>query len=305
VAIAPKPTEVGFVCHDKTLRRAMEGLADATRLRMPIHILGETGTGKELMARHAHDVSGRAGEFVALNCGAVPEALFIAEIFGHERGAFTNARSEGAPGLARLADGGTLFLDEVADIPHAAQTALLRFLDSMEVRAVGGQKTRKVDVQIVSATNRDLAALVAERRFRADLRYRLNAFTIELPPLRERHDFAAIVKHLMAGIAPDVAITDAAIERLRQRDWPGNMRELQSALQRAVIRRRMEFIDEDAFENKAASGDQDVCGACANHPLNQIKCREIRTAYAASGENVSRTARTLGLSRTTVYKHVR
>ena len=184
-----------FVCEDPALKRGVTEVARAAALRMPIHITGETGTGKELMARHVHEASGRQGEFVPLNCGAVPEQLFIAELFGHERGAYTNARSEGAPGLARVADRGTLFLDEVADIPLAAQTALLRFLDSMEVRAVGGEKTRRVDVQIVSATNRDLAEMVAARSFRADLLYRLNAFTLKLPPLAARSDFALIVRH--------------------------------------------------------------------------------------------------------------
>jgi transcriptional regulator of acetoin/glycerol metabolism len=303
--IAIPPAEPDFICLDKGLRQAMEGLADAVRLRMPIHICGETGTGKELMARHVHAVSGRKGEFTALNCGAVPEALFISEIFGHERGAFTNARNDGAPGLARLADGGTLFLDEVADIPPAAQTALLRFLDSMEVRAVGGQKTRKVDVQIISATNCDLAARVSERRFRADLLFRLNAFTISMPPLRDRRDFAGIVKYLMRVLAPQAAITDAAIERLRRRKWPGNIRELQSALQRALVRRRMAFVDEDSFDKSEEMVDQSTCEACSGHALNQFKCREIRSTYAASGGNIAVTARTLGLSRTTVYKHVR
>ncbi|MDQ0391919.1 sigma-54-dependent Fis family transcriptional regulator [Labrys monachus] len=302
-AAAP-PAAPGFVCLDPALRRTMEGLADATRMRMPVHICGETGTGKELMARHVHAVSGRRGEFVALNCGALPETLFVSEIFGHERGAFTNARQDGAPGLARLADGGTLFLDEVADIPAPAQTVLLRFLDSMEIRAVGGQKTRKVDVQIVSATNADLAALVRERRFRADLLFRLNAFTLALPPLRERQDFAAVVRHLMQAIAPEAAITDAAIERLRRGPWPGNIRELQATLQRAYLRGRMTFVDEDALDPGDAE-DQEACDACAGHPLNRIRCREIRAAYTTAGSNIAVTARTLGLSRTTVYKHVR
>ncbi len=129
-----------FVCDDPIVKRSVTDIADAVTLRMPVHITGETGTGKDLMARHAHTLSGRKGQFVPVNCGAVPENLFIAEIFGHERGAFTNARDEGSPGLARTADKGTLFFDEVADIPLAAQTSLLRFLDSMEVRSVGDRR---------------------------------------------------------------------------------------------------------------------------------------------------------------------
>ncbi len=306
VAIVRERHDIGFVCQDTSLSYAMAGLEKATRLRMPIHLSGETGTGKELMARHVHQLSGRKGEFVPLNCGAVPEALFISEIFGHERGAFTDANRDGAPGLARLADGGSLFLDEVADIPLASQTVLLRFLDSMEVRAVGGKSSRKVDVQIISATNRDLTEMVAARLFRADLLYRLNAYTLKIPPLKQRQDFAEIVKRLMEELAPDAAITDAAIERLRTGDWPGNIRQLKGALQRALVRRQMAFIDEDSFEGVSASDTvvAEVCEGCRGHPLNQRKCREIRTTYANAGGNISETARLLGLSRTTVYKHV-
>lgn len=296
-----------FVCDDPIVKRSMTDIADAVTLRMPVHITGETGTGKDLMARHAHTLSGRKGQFVPVNCGAVPENLFIAEIFGHERGAFTNARDEGSPGLARAADKGTLFFDEVADIPLAAQTSLLRFLDSMEVRSVGGQKTLKVDVQIVSATNRNLQEMVATKAFRADLYYRLNAFTIRLPALKARSDFAGVVRHLMQAMAPDTAVTDAAIARLSLHSWPGNIRELKTALQRALVRRRMDYLDEDSFEdiNTGEKNVDDSCDSCRPHPLSRSKCREIRSIFQMSGENISKTARVLNLSRTTVYKHVR
>lgn len=296
-----------FVCDDAAVRRSIADIGDAAALRMPVHITGETGTGKDLMARHVHQLSERKGEFIALNCGAVPENLFIAEIFGHERGAFTNARAEGAPGLARAADHGTLFLDEVADIPPAAQTSLLRFLDSMELRAVGGHKTHKVDIQIVSATNRDLQEMVASRAFRADLYYRLNAFTIRLPPLRARSDFGGVVRHLMEELAPGTPITDAAIAELSRRAWPGNIRELKTVLQRALVRRRMEYIDEECFNGiePATENDQESCALCRPHPLSRTKCREIRAVFRATKGNTSQTARQLGLSRTTVYKHVR
>lgn len=301
----PLPTatpSADFVCEDPLLRRRMRGLAAATGDRLAIHIHGETGTGKELMARHVHALSGRGGEFVAINCGGVPESLFIAELFGHDRGAFTNARSEGAPGLIRLADGGTLFLDEVGDIPLAAQTALLRFLDTMEVRSLGGTKTAKLDVQIVSATNRDLAAAVAAHQFRADLYYRLNGLSIEIPPLRERSDFEAIVRHLLARHAPDASIDDVVLARLRQRSWPGNIRELQSWLRRAAI-------EADGDGLTLALGDDGngdavpTCAHCAHNPLSRDKCRRIRETLAATGGNIQATARRLGISRTTVYKH--
>ena len=128
-----------FVASDPRVEASLKDLGEALALRMPVHLSGETGVGKELMARHVHDLTGRRGQFVAVNCGAMPETLFVAELFGHERGAFTNARADGATGLARQADRGTLFLDEVSEIPLAAQTALLRFLDSGEIRPIGGR----------------------------------------------------------------------------------------------------------------------------------------------------------------------
>lgn len=301
----PQRPIADFVCEDPLLLRRIRGLAGAVADRLAIHIHGETGTGKELMARHVHTLSGRRGEFVALNCGAVPETLFIAELFGHEKGAFTNARHDGAPGLIRQADGGTLFLDEVSDIPLAAQTALLRFLDTMEVRALGGAKTARLDVQIVSATNRDLAAAVAARQFRADLYYRLNGLCVEIPPLRERADFNAILRHLLARHAPGAAIEDVDLERLRRRPWPGNIRELQSWLRRAVIEADAGPLIPFSCDDTVSEDEANACTQCAGNPLDRARCHRIRQTYTQSEGNIQATARQLGISRTTVYKHIR
>lgn len=300
----PASDDVGFVLDDPALRRQVATLPGSIARRTPVHIAGETGTGKELMARHVHTLSGRKGEFVAVNCGAISESLFIAELFGHERGAFTNARTEGAMGLARQAHGGTLFLDEVADIPLAAQTSLLRFLDHMEVRPVGSHTVHKVDVQIVSATNRNLREMVAQRQFRADLFYRLNGVEIKLPPLRQRGDFAAIVHHLLQQISPEIAITDAAIERLRLLPWPGNVRELNAALNRAVVQSGSNYLDETTVLADLAP-HQDVCPDCAGHALKSQRCQQIRDTYEMSGANIAEAARILNVSRTTIYKHLR
>jgi transcriptional regulator of acetoin/glycerol metabolism len=243
--------------------------------------------------------------FVALNCGAVPESLFVAELFGHERGAFTNARADGAPGLARQADGGTLLLDEVSDIPLAAQTALMRFLDSGEIRAVGGRSSLSVDVQIVSAANRSLADLVQARLFREDLMFRLNAYTIELPPLRTRTDFAEIARRLLTDLAPQAFITEAAIAGLAKRPWPGNIRELRHALQRALLRCKGETIDEDCLDESRSAQGERACPSCRASAMDRRLCEEIEAAHRLAGGNVTATARTLGLSRTTVYKHLR
>lgn len=300
----PQATDIGFVAEDPRLRQQMAGLDEVVKRRLPVHIFGETGTGKELIAHHIHTLSGRSGEFVAVNCGAVAESLFVAELFGHERGAFTHARTEGAPGLIRAADKGTLFLDEVADIPPSAQTSLLRFLDQMEVRPVGGHAVHKVDVQIVSATNRRLIEAVSKRMFRADLFYRLSTVEIDLPPLRERKDFGAMVQYILGKISPDMAITDAAIDRLRAMPWQGNVRELTTVLQRAVLRAETDYLDEISV----LSGDPrtaEVCPDCAGHILKTQRCQQIRDTYDACGANIAEVARILGISRTTIYKHLR
>ncbi|MDN5926058.1 MAG: sigma-54-dependent Fis family transcriptional regulator [Hyphomicrobiales bacterium] len=302
-ALVGETARPDFVCDDPVIRHQLGELPEALALRMPVHISGETGTGKELMARHVHKASLRKGEFVAVNCGALADSLFIAELFGYVPGAFTDARGGGSPGLARSADEGTLFLDEVADIPPAGQTALLRFLDTMEVRPVGGHKSEKIDVQIVSATNADLQEMVAHRTFRADLLYRLNAYTVTLPRLAARSDLAVIAHALMEKMAPGTVITDTAIARLATMPWPGNIRELRSVLQRALVRRQNGFIDEDSLGPERAIED-DCCPNCRDHPLSRRKCSEIRAIFRNTGENVSETARLLSISRTTVYKHV-
>ena len=304
-ARAAERSQPKFVCADPRIEASLAELDDALALRMPVHVFGETGVGKELMARHVHETSRRPGAFVAVNCGAIPESLFIAELFGHERGAFTNARAEGAPGLARQADRGTLFLDEVSDIPLAAQTALLRFLDNGEIRPVGGRAEMRADVQIVSATNRPLAELVAARQFREDLLYRLNAFTIELPPLRARTDFADIARRIVADLAPRAVLTDAAVAALARRPWPGNIRELRHTLQRALLRRQGETIDEDLFGDEGSAQAGRACPSCRDSPIDRRFCEEIEAAHRLTGGNVAETARRLGLSRTTVYKHLR
>ena len=294
------PARTAFVCGDPRIEASLGDLEAALAMKMPVHIFGETGVGKEWLARHVHEVSGRKGAFVAVNCGALPESLFVAELFGHERGAFTNARAEGSPGLARRADGGTLFLDEVGDIPAAAQSTLLRFLDSGEARAVGGGAAVRLDVQIVSATNRRLSELVEARQFRLDLLHRLDAFAINLPPLRARTDFTEIARSLVAELAPGAGIADAALARLARRAWPGNIRELRHVLQRALIRARMGYLDEDAFDDAPAR----VCPACRDSPLDRRFCEEIETTHRACAGNIAETARKLGISRTTVYKHL-
>jgi formate hydrogenlyase transcriptional activator len=210
--------------------------ADTTAL-----ILGETGTGKELVARAIHRLSKRAGRtFVKLNCAAIPTGLLESELFGHEKGAFTGAVARKV-GRFELADGGTLFLDEVGDIPPELQAKLLRVLQEQEFERLGGTRTLKVDVRLIAATNRDLAAMATEGRFRPDLFYRLNVFPIRLPPLRERTgDIPLLVRYFVAQYArklnrPITTIPDAALEAMTRYRWPGNVRELENFIERCVL----------------------------------------------------------------------
>jgi DNA-binding NtrC family response regulator len=206
-----------------------------------VMILGETGTGKELVARRIHDLSTRASApFVAVNCGALPENLVESEFFGHRKGAFTGADTA-RKGLFEVANGGTLFLDELGELDKAMQVKLLRFLESGEVRRVGENEPFHVDVRIVCATNRDLQEMVADGSFREDLFFRVNTFEIHLPPLRERKEDIPklarflISRHLKRSAAPDNILSPDALETLLAHDWSGNVRELANALEHAVI----------------------------------------------------------------------
>jgi formate hydrogenlyase transcriptional activator len=204
-------------------------------------LLGETGTGKELVARAIHDASERSQRpFIKVNCAAIPSALLESELFGHERGAFTGAIAQRI-GRFELADGGTIFLDEVGEIPLELQPKLLRVLQEHEFERLGGARTIQVDVRLIAATNRDLAGMVDGRGFRDDLYYRLNVFPIAMPPLRERpEDIDALVDHFVAQFAPRMnrhidVIPSETREALRHHSWPGNVRELENVIQRAVI----------------------------------------------------------------------
>jgi formate hydrogenlyase transcriptional activator len=204
-------------------------------------ILGETGTGKELIARAIHELSGRRDRtFAKLNCAAIPTGLLESELFGHEKGAFTGAIAQKA-GRFELADGGTLFLDEVGDIPLELQSKLLRVLQEQEFERLGGTRTLRVDVRLVAATNRDLARMVADKQFRSDLYYRLNVFPVSVPPLRERRpDIAPLIRHFAAKYAARMnkrieSIPSQTIDALAAYPWPGNVRELENLIERAVI----------------------------------------------------------------------
>jgi DNA-binding NtrC family response regulator len=230
----------GMVGASESLLRVLEEVELVADTDATVLITGESGTGKELVARAIHERSRRTGPLVRMNCAAIPESLFESELFGHARGAFTGALHDRA-GRFEAAQGGTLLLDEIGEVPLAMQPKLLRVIQEKELERVGETRPRKVDVRIVAATNRDLAAEVASGRFREDLFYRLNVFPIANPPLRERReDIPLLAEHFVQASArrlrrPAPRLTEAALRQLAAREWPGNIRELENAIERAVI----------------------------------------------------------------------
>jgi DNA-binding NtrC family response regulator len=273
-------------------------------------ILGESGTGKELVARAIHENSPRRAQpVVAIDCTSLTETLLESELFGYVRGAFTGAVRESS-GLFAEADGGTLFLDEIGDISPALQAKLLRVLEERQVRPVGGMQWRSVDVRVLAATNRDLAAATAAGQFREDLYYRLKVVTIHLPPLRERRDdIPLLVDHLVRRAARQcnksvAGVSESALALLQQYDWPGNIRELAHVLERSVALAQHEVISiDDLPQELRAPARVDTQDLLADRPsLAELKQRYIQRVLEESGGNVSRAAAVLGVDRRSLYR---
>jgi sigma-54 dependent transcriptional regulator, acetoin dehydrogenase operon transcriptional activator AcoR len=295
-AAAPT-TPTPFISVDPVVAHVVRQTEAAAQRKMPILIRGETGTGKEQLARHAHAASGRSGSFVAVNCAALPDSLIEAELFGYGEGAFTGARKGGSAGLVKEADGGTLFLDEIGDMPVTLQAVLLRFLDDWTVRPVGGAK-RQVDVLLISATNADLGESIAKGRFRSDLLFRLNTLEVTLPPLAERSDFQAIAGHLLATIDARRTLSARLVEHLAKCAWPGNIRELRNVLSRLTLQTEDSVID---YPEAALIGGQHTEERRSGTLQGRHRAQVLST-YAETGNNVSETARRLGVSRNTIYR---
>jgi DNA-binding NtrC family response regulator len=306
----------------------MVGRVAATNL--PVLITGESGTGKEVVARAIHQRSTRAeGPFVAVNCGAVPSELIESEMFGHVRGAFTGAERD-RRGLLQEADGGTILLDEITETTPAFQVKLLRALQEGEIRRVGSNQTVRIDSRVIAATNRDVEREVREGRFRQDLFYRLNAVTLHLPPLRERRkDIMPMARHFAERACPGagpVSFSRDAVRSLVSYDWPGNIRELENAIIRAVAlcdrlvrpedlpervreaaaqhERQQQAFDVPALEGAA----HDPTHAPAEEPLvslSELEGRHIARALAHTGGNKQAAARLLGIDRTTLQRMIK
>jgi DNA-binding NtrC family response regulator len=298
----------------------MRAIFDKIRMVAPssgrVLITGENGTGKELIARALHEESRRADRpFIKLNCAAIPSELIESELFGHEKGAFTGA-SQMRRGKFELADGGTLFLDEVGDMNPSAQAKVLRVLQEGELERVGGHETIQVDVRVLAATNKDLAAEIAAGRFREDLFYRLNVVPIEVPPLREhKEDIPALVEHFLhatcaANDRRKKTITDAGITLLMMYDWPGNVRELRNSIERLVILTGDAAVlrAEDVQEILPAVKPVKTSYARGTALKDLVAAAErdlVLAALEANQHHIANTARELGLERSHLYKKMK
>ena len=304
------PEQGALIGRSATFIAAMEFVKRAAPTRASVLITGESGTGKELFARAVHQGSDRKdGPFVVVNCGAIPENLIESELFGHEKGAFTGADKK-SPGMFRQADGGTLFLDEVGEIPLPLQVKLLRALQERKVRPVGGTMEVPVDVRIVAATNRDLAQMVREKTFREDLFYRLNVLRVHLPPLRDRReDLPVLIEHFRARFATEMArplatFSPEAMRMLVGYAWPGNVRQLENAIESSVLLARGSAITVDDLPPEIVGQHlPENCevvlppeGIDLEAILERIERSLIRQALERSRGVRTKAAQTLGLT---------
>jgi two-component system, NtrC family, response regulator PilR len=290
----------------KVMQKTRATIAKLARSQAPIYISGESGTGKERVARMLHEQGPRAGQpFVPVNCGAIPQELMESEFFGHKKGSFTGAVAD-KPGLFQIAHGGTLFLDEVAELPLHMQVKLLRAIQEKSIRPVGGQREIPVDVRILSATHRNLAALIKEGRFRQDLFYRINVIQLDVPPLRERReDITTLVDFILDRLAREAQatrpfISEAALKGLMAYQFPGNVRELENILERAMTLcegGRIEFDDlqlpRKSLEEEIAEQDEDLTLISY---LDNVEKQKILAALEQTCWNKTAAARLLGIS---------
>jgi len=310
---SPKPSLVEV--RSRSFRRVLDLASRAAPFDSSILITGESGVGKEVLARHIHALSHRAkGAFLAVNCGALPETLLESELFGHKMGAFTGAVRDRV-GLFEQANQGTLFLDEIGDISPAMQIKLLRVLQEKEIMRVGESRTRKVDVRVLAATNQDLAQAIQSGKFREDLYYRLRVIEIEVPPLRERvEDILPLVRYFVERFSkkmkrPQLRLDATCLDYLQAYPWPGNVRELENAIERAAVMCKDEVIrPEDlppSVVEASSRRSEGASGPVLSRTLAEVEAAHIQAVLERVDGNRSRAATILGISPTTLWRKLK
>jgi two-component system response regulator HydG len=298
----------GLIGQSEAMRKVFSAIVKTASTSATVLITGESGTGKELVARSIHYSSSRASAaFVPINCGGIPEGLLESELFGHIKGAFTGA-TESRAGFFQTADGGTIFLDEISDTSLSMQAKLLRVLQDKEVYMVGASRSRKVDVRIIAATNKDLASLVRKGVFREDLFFRLNVLTIVMPPLRERgDDILLLAQHFATKFAeefgkPTLRFSDNALQVLRNYHWPGNVRELENVVQRLVVMTDGQLIEVSDLPSLMRFSSLRETGL--NRTLAEVEAEYIRNVLASVNGNKTKAAQILGIDRKTLREKI-
>ncbi len=305
----PRPERrYGLIGESQAMQKVFAAIRKASSTSATVLITGESGSGKELVARAIHYSSARASApFVPVNCGGIPESLLESELFGYVKGAFTGAQ-ESRAGFFQTADGGTIFLDEIAETSIAMQVKLLRVLQDKEVRMVGDSRARRVDVRIIAATNKNLPTLIQGRTFREELYYRINVVAIEVPPLRVRAgDIPLLVRHFAEKFASEVGKTvplfsEQAMDALQNYAWPGNARELENVIQRIVVMNDDPIIEVPDLPSSARFSALRVTGV--NRTLAEVEADHIRNVLANTGGNRTRAAQILGIDRKTLRKKI-
>jgi transcriptional regulator with PAS, ATPase and Fis domain len=296
-----------IIGEDRKMIDVFRQIIDVAEYDYPVHIFGETGTGKELVAEAIHKSSPRRnGPFVPINCGAMPEGLVESELFGHVKGSFSGAIRD-KKGRFELADGGTVFLDEVAELSKHMQAKLLRFLQDGKLEKVGGEKTVRINVRVISATNKDLKEEMKANRFRDDLYYRINVVPISLPPLRERKsDIRLLVGHFLKQAAEQynrepIVVSDNAMMLLTEYKWSGNVRELQNAIQFAFVKSKGDKITPDDLPMEINDNRlfQTIRG-----PSRKLDKVQVESAIKKTGGNKAKAARLLNVGRATLYRFI-
>ena len=301
----------GFILESPPMQRVLDVARRVAQVDSTVLLTGESGVGKERIARFIHEESGRAGgPFVAINCGAVPESLLESELFGHVRGSFTGATQDRI-GLFEAANSGTLLLDEIGEVPPAMQVKLLRALQERQIRRVGENRNRPVTARVIAATNRDLVKEIRAARFREDLYYRLRVVEIEIPPLRERReDILPLARLFVADAAVRTGrkvsgFTPAAAHQLLRYGWPGNVRELENTIERAVVLTSRGRIDIEDLPTEVGLAVPDALVATDVRPLADVEREYIKSVLRAVGGNRSQAAQKLGIGEATLYRKLK